>query len=61
MGVTPLERRPLLSLRLAQTTVRMQSLGLEILQMQRGDEAMPERIIRERMGNNPDTSKALRR
>jgi hypothetical protein len=39
----------------------MQSLGLEILQMHSGDEAMPERIIRERMGNNPDTSKALRR
>ncbi len=44
-----------------QVAIRMRALGVVILQMQRGDEPMAERIIRERMGNNPDTSKALRR
>ena len=40
---------------------RLQALGLQVLRLQRDDQALHERTIRERLGNNPDTSKALRR
>ena len=43
-------------------TARLNALGLQVLAMQAGSSrVLPERIVRERLGNNPDTSKALRR
>jgi len=43
-------------------TARLNALGLQVLAMQASSrKVLPERVVRERLGNNPDTSKALRR
>ncbi|KAG1670379.1 hypothetical protein FOA52_000139 [Chlamydomonas sp. UWO 241] len=44
-----------------QASQRLKLLGMEILRFQVRGEAMAEREMREKLGNNPDTSKALRK
>lgn len=49
------------SSRVTKISSKKRLLDMEILRLQNADQAMSEKQIRDSLGNNPDTSKALRR